>query len=571
MKNREKKIEYPYVFCPHRGRKSEVTRLRFRQPIKDIWAGFCNADEGALAILLAMALFVMSTGLSVVSAQTRATNPIIYADVPDASMIRVGDTYYMSSTTMHMNPGVPIMKSKDLINWEIVNYAYETLGDNDALNLVNGKNAYGKGSWASCLRYVDGTYYVSTFSSTTGKTYIFSTPDIEKGKWEAKSFEPSYHDNSLFFDDDGKVYLIWGAGELHMVELKKDLSGIVEGTERVLIENASAPANADIMLAAEGSQMFKIDGKYYLFNICWPRGGMRTVIVHRADNITGPYEGRLALQDKGVAQGGLISTPEGAWYAFLFQDHGAVGRIPYLVPVTWEHQWPVLGTDGKVPMTLDLPANRSLIPGIVRSDEFNRSPDDLKLPLVWQWNHNPNNDNWSVSARKGYLRLSTSRLDNDIEQAQNILTQRTIGPQCTASTAIDLSNMKNGDITGLTLFAEFYGYVGVKKEEGTLSIFMKSSTGEQPVDVKVLPDNQETIYLKAMCDYRDRRDAGFFYYSLDGHSWNPIGNELKMRYTLGHFMGYRFGLFHYATEHTGGFVDFDYFRIRDQLDAPMAN
>ncbi|MBC7390533.1 MAG: glycoside hydrolase 43 family protein, partial [Opitutaceae bacterium] len=321
----------------------------------------------------------------------KLTNPLIFADVPDMSMIRVGDTYYMSSTTMHMNPGVPIMKSKDLSNWILVNYAYDTLGNNEALDLENGKNAYGKGSWASCIRYHNGLYYVSTFSSTTGKTYIFSTNNIEKGPWKTVSFSPSYHDHSLFFDDDGRVYLIYGGGKIRMIELNADVSGIKPGAiEKVIIENANTPSGDNGGLNAEGSQLFKVKGKYYLFNISWPRGGMRTVLIHRADNINGPYEGRIGFQDMGVAQGGLIDMPDGTWFAYLFRDYGAVGRIPYLVPVKWENGWPVLGVDGKVPETLDLPASKGLIPGLVASDEFERKNGDPALPLVWQWNHNPN-------------------------------------------------------------------------------------------------------------------------------------------------------------------------------------
>ena len=175
---------------------------------------------------------------------------------------------------------------------------------------------------------------------------------------KAISFNPSYHDHSVFFDDDGRIYIIWGGGKLHLAELKPDLSGIKEGTERIFIENASAPSGDNVGLPAEGSQLFKVNGKYYLFNITWPKGGMRTVVIHRADNINGPWEGRVALQDKGVAQGGLIDTPDGRWFAYLFRDNGSVGRIPYLVPVKWEDGWPVLGINGKVPETLDLPASK---------------------------------------------------------------------------------------------------------------------------------------------------------------------------------------------------------------------
>lgn len=511
--------------------------------------------------------FVMVLGLlNPLSAQdNQARNPIIFADVPDASIVRVGNTYYMSSTTMHMSPGVPIMKSTDLVNWHLISYAYDTLASVDALNLTNGKTTYGRGSWASCIRYHAGTYYVSTFANTTGKTYIYSTQDLEKGPWKVASFSPAYHDHTLFFEDD-RVFMIYGVSKLKLLELTADASAIKLDTEEtVIIENASAPAGDNIMLGAEGSQVFKVNGKYYLFNITWPRGGMRSVIIHRADKITGPWEGRLALQDLGVAQGGLIDTPEGSWYAYLFRDYGAVGRIPYLVPVTWQDGWPVLGVDGKVPETLNLPANKSLIPGLVHSDEFDRKKNEPVLPLVWQWNHNPDNALWSVTARKGFLRLSTGRIDSSFVMARNTLTQRTIGPECTGSTLLDLSNMKEGDLTGLALLQQKYGLVGVKFENGSKAVFMMSAESGKPVEVERVPIMQQKIYLKAECDFKDRKDTAYFFYSLDGKSWVRIGSALKMSYTLPHFMGYRYGLFNYATKSTGGYADFDFFRIEDKI------
>ncbi|GAB4041595.1 glycoside hydrolase family 43 protein [Spirosoma jeollabukense] len=495
-----------------------------------------------------------------------AQNPIIFADVPDMAMIRVGNTYYMSSTTMHLSPGLPIMKSTDLVNWHMVGYAYDTLANVDALNLTNGQSTYGRGSWASSLRYHNGLYYVTTFAQTTGKTYIYITKDIEKGPWKEVSFKPAYHDHSLFFDDDGRTYLIYGAGKLRLVELTADASGVKPGTtERILIENASTPSGTGGGLPAEGSQLFKVNGKYYLFNITWPKGGMRTVVIHRADKLTGPWEGKVALQDLGVAQGGLIDTPDGRWFAYLFRDFGGVGRIPYLVPVTWEDGWPVLGETGKVPQTLNLPANKSLIPGIVNSDDFTRKKGEPALPLVWQWNHNPDNKLWSVTERKGYLRLKTGRTDTSFVLARNTLTQRTIGPECSGSTALNVSNLKEGDFAGLSLLQKNYGLVGVKVENGSRSIVMVSAGSGKPVEVQRVPMNQKTVYLKAECDFRDRTDTAHFFYSLDGKSWTAIGEPLKMPYTIPHFMGYRFGLFNYATQQTGGFADFDYFRIDNKL------
>jgi beta-xylosidase len=499
------------------------------------------------------------------SAQVKQNqNPVIFADVPDISIIRVGDTYYMSSTTMHMSPGVPIMKSKDLVNWQIVSYAYDTLASIDALTLTNGKNAYGKGSWASNIHFHNNMFYVATFSSTTGKTYIFATKDIEKGPWKTYSFSPSLHDNSLFFDDDGRIYMIYGNIKLRIVEIKADLSGIMPETDHVLIENVTLPSPPNSSLG-EGSQLFKVNGKYYLFNITWPRGGMRTVVIHRADKITGPYEGKLAFQDLGVAQGGMVDTPEGNWYAFLFRDYGSVGRIPYIIPMKWENGWPVIGVDGKVPDRLDLPENKGMIPGIVAPDEFNRRKGEAALPLVWQWNHNPDNNLWSVTARKGFMRLTTGRIDTILTTARNILTQRTIGPVCSGSTCIEVTNMKEGDFAGLCLLQRKFGQVGVKFINGTKSIIMINAQSGKPVEAESIPLKQKNVFLKAECNFTDKTDTANFFYSLDGKTWIPIGSQLKMEYSMPHFMGYRYGLFNYSTKTPGGYVDFDWFHITDQI------
>ena len=514
-------------------------------------------------IFFSILFFVMATALF--AQGKKAQNPIIFSDVPDMSMIRVGDTYYMASTTMHMCPGVPVMKSKDLVNWQMLNYAYEKLGDDDALSLINGKSNYGKGSWASSLRYHNGTYYIATYAQTTDKTYIFRTNDIEKGQWKMNEFKPGYHDCTLFFDND-RAYLITGNGRLQIVELNDDLTGVKEGgVNQVLIENASAVTEPN-MLKAEGSQLFKHDGKYYLFNISWPRGVMRTVVVNRADNLMGPWEGKIVLQDKGVAQGGIVDTPDGKWFAYMFQDHGSVGRIPFLVPMKWVDGWPVLGVNGKVPDTLDLPASKGLIPGIVNNDEFTRKKGEPALPLVWQWNHNPDNKLWSVTERKGFLRLKTGRIDSLFLKSRNTLTQRTFGPTCAGITLLDASKLKDGDFAGLCTFQRKFGVVGVKVQNGAKYVYMVSNKTDNPTEQQSIPLSQNKIYLKIECDYRNKIDIAKFFYSLDGKKWNSIGGELKMEYTLmEHFMGYRFGLYNYASKNVGGYADFDYFHIEEKI------
>jgi len=355
-------------------------------------------------------------------------------------------------------------------------------------------------------------------------------------------------------------------GRLRIIELEADLSGVKEETERVLIENASAPAGSPMGLQSEGSQLFKVNGRYYLFNICWPRGGMRTVVIHRASSLEGPWEGRLALQDKGVAQGGMVNTPDERWFAYLFRDYGSVGRIPYLVPIQWQDGWPVLGIEGKVPDELDLPTGKGLKPGIVNDDEFNRKAGEPELPLVWQWNHNPDNSLWSLSERPGYLRLKTGRIDKSFLLARNTLTQRSFGPHSSGSTLLDVSGMKDGDVAGLVALQRKFGQVGVKMEGGNKYIFMTSNKTDTPTEIERLPLKKKKVYLRIDCDYREMTDLARFYYSLNGKTWKEIGRPLKMEYTLvEHFMGYRFGLFNYATKQSGGWADFDYFRIDGQI------
>lgn len=498
-----------------------------------------------------------------------ARNPIIWADVPDIAMVRMGDTYYMSSTTMHMSPGLPIMKSNDLVNWEIVSYAYDTLADNEILRLENGKNCYGAGSWASSIRYHRGLFYVSTFSSTSGKTHVYTTGNIENGNWKEAAFEPVLHDHTLFFDDDERVYMIYGAGAIRIIELTSDASGIREnGVNQMIIPNASLVASENVGLPAEGSQLVKHNGFYYLFHITWPPNDMRTVIVHRAKEITGPYEGKIALKDRGVAQGSIIDTPEGNWYAYMFRDYGAVGRIPYIMPMKWEDDWPVLGVDGYIPDTLDIAVQEQwCVKGIVASDEFDRTPGEKPLPLCWQWNHNPDNRFWSLTDRPGFLRLTAGRVDSDPLQARNTLTQRTFGPECVASVFVDVTNMKNGDFSGMIALQKKYAFVGVKMEDSRRSVVMRNAETGEPVEIESVPLEQTGVYLKIECDFNDRTDKAYGYYSLDGENWTAIGDTLQMAYTLPHFMGYRFGLIHFATKETGGYADFDYYRIGDTITA----
>jgi len=509
----------------------------------------------------ALTLFSMAAS----SLAATVTNPLIYSDVPDISVMRVEDKYYMVSTTMHLNPGAPIMESTDLANWRTINYAHQKLGDNDLLNLTNGKSTYGDGSWASSIRYKDGVYYVLTPGRSTNKTHLYRTKDIVNGPW-TETLLPFYHDPSLHLEDDGRAFIIYGNTNISIVELNSDLSGIkAGGMNKVLVKDpAGQVAGSDFWLKAEGSHLEKINGMYYLFNICTPAGKGRTETVFRSKTLDGNYEGKIFLQDQGVAQGNIFDTPDGNWYAMLFQDCGAVGRVPWLMPMKWVDGWPVVD-GGKAPKTIDLP--NAQMPGynMVTSDEF----DEDALPLEWEWNHNPDNARWSLKDRPGFMRITTGRVDADIMNVRNQLGQRTFGPKSSAWISMDVSNMKDGDIAGISAFQKNYAYVAVKMTGTEKKFIMVNADGGTAKEIASVPFTGTTAYLRVDCDFTNKTDKATFQYSTDGTTWKALGNTLSMSYTIPHFMGYRFQMFNQATKAAGGYVDIDWFKVGADINSEI--
>lgn len=497
-------------------------------------------------------------------------NPVIWADVPDVDVIRVNDVFYMVSTSMHSMPGCPIMKSTDLVHWELVSYVFDTLEDNDAHNLKDGAGIYGKGSWACSLRYHHNTFYVCFACNDMQKTYIYRTHDIEKGEWTRTVLDALFHDPSLFFDDH-RVFILYGNGEIKIIELTEDAAAIkAGGVNRLLFETE----RTGMMLRCEGCHAYKINGMYYLFLIEWPSAGnkRRREVCYRSKELLGEYEFRIVMDDdlgyhnKGVAQGGIFDTAAGEWYAALFQDHDAVGRIPCILPVKWEDGWPVLGVNGKVAEKMETPLKLSPMVPLVISDSFDH-PEN-KLAVNWQWNHNPDNRLWSFTGRPGFLRFVTGYLAPNVLQARNTLTQRTEGPACSCSTRMEVSHMKAGDCAGLVALQYTYGSVGVKADAaGCKYIVMSVNSGDgSPDEVEQIQLPGDSVHLMMDFDFKDSRDIARFFYSFDGSTWTKIGCDLAMKYTLDHFMGYRMGLYYYATKETGGIVDYQYFHYRKGTD-----
>ena len=497
------------------------------------------------------------------------SNPVIWADVPDPDVIRVGDDFYMVSTTMHLVPGAPIMHSKDLVNWEIVSYLYDRLGDKPNYDLKEG-TVYGRGQWATSLRYHNGTYY-AYFSpnDTPYKGYVYTTSDPKKG-WTLSSRIPHFHDTSLFFYDDGKAYIFYGTGQLR--ELKPDLSDVMPGGVDMKIFERDKEENALL----EGSRVIKHDGKYYLLMISWPRGGKRRQVCYRADKITGPYEKKVILEDAFagfpyVAQGTIVDDGKGNWYGVIFQDRNGVGRVLTVMPCRWVDGWPMLGDEnGHVPATMSKPVQGYSSEGLVVSDDFSGE----KLKLNWQWNHNPMNECWSLNARKGYLRLTTGRVVDNLFVAPNTLTQRMEGPKCSGVVCMDLSGMKDGDVAGLSAFNGDAGilavtcqgsrkYLTMKTESVKLDDNNKSVTGIDRNEIQKVELTSDVIYLRLDGDFRLNKDIASFYYSYDNKGWKKIGTDFKMIFDYRRFfMGTKFALFNYATKSLGGFVDIDFFNYQ---------
>ncbi|MBN2736544.1 MAG: glycoside hydrolase 43 family protein [Spirochaetales bacterium] len=491
------------------------------------------------------------------------TNPLIYSDLPDVDVIRVDDCFYMSSTTMHMMPGIPIMRSTNLRDWEICSYVYESLEDNDAHNLLNGLNIYGKGSWATSLRFHEGRFFVCFNSNDMRRSYIYQA-DNPAGPWQRYVLNGCFHDPSLLFDTNGRVYLVYGGGDIYLVELTRDATALLPGGVHQKIISTE---KENVIVPCEGAHIYKINEEYYIFLIQWMKTGSarRRQWCYRSRDFLGPYQGRVVLDDdlgyfnRGVAQGGIVDTPSGEWCAPLFQDHDAVGRVPVLVPVMWEKGWPILGQNGKVPSKffLNLPES-SIKTGLLQSDDFSQA----SLGPHWQWNHNPDLANWSLKEHPGYLTLRVGRNVSHLLQAQNSLTQRTVGPCCSGEISLETSNMKPGDYAGIAAFQNHYGFVGVKMDkQGEKHIIMAVNQGDgQPAELESLLLHQEKVFLKIDFDFTMSRDKADFYYSLDGKEWICLGESLNMKYTLDHFMGYRVALFNYGTMESGGCVKFKYFK-----------
>ena len=483
------------------------------------------------------------------------------SDFPDPDVIRVDDIYYLVSTTMHFCPGCAILKSYDLIHWEWCGHLYDALDETDARTLSNGQSCYGKGMWAPSLRWHDGTFYVCFAVVDKGVTHIYRTRDMENGPWTLTVLSGLYYDPSLFFDGDGKAYIIHGNSTLRITELNEALTGPKPGgLDRVLAQSEHTKT-----LGYEGSHFYKINEKYYLFTIhSLPDRWMRVESCFLSDSLTGEFTGGVVFNDdqgyhgQGVAQGGVVDTFDGRWYAVFFQDRSAVGRTPVLIPMSWENGMPVIGHDGKAPQEA---ANLTTNPGhicapLAESDSF----DSPALKAMWEWNHAPDDTLWRTGS--GFLSLAAGRTDRELTGARNTLTVRCAYPVTEVTVRLDGSNLTPGGRAGLCALQYQWCAAALRRtEEGFMLSLLKKPANDQHGEI-IASDvpASETVTLKAVFDFTDMKDTVSFFYQENG-AWLPLGAPQKVSFDLNHFAGVRAGLFHYSTETAGGealFSDFEY-------------
>ena len=501
------------------------------------------------------------------------TNPLFYDEFSDPDMIRVGDYFYLTGTTMHAMPGLPVLRSTDLVNWEFMSYATPKLDFGPQFRLEDGKAIYGQGIWAPSFRYHKGTFYI--FTNVNGRgTQIYSARD-PKGPWTHREMKRNLHDLSVLFDDDGKVYVVWDHQEMKIAQLTDDLLDVLPGTEKTVFAKHQG--------MGEGAHFYKIDGKYFILSANYA-GGFRMPAA-RADSVFGPYEvkhsistdegfglaegyrlkepkppftplpGNRARQDAtAIHQGGIVLTPLGEWWGFSMADYNSVGRLLALSPVTWKDGWPYFGLPGNLgrnPRTWVKPKTSGKVAISVpyeRTDDFSARA----LKPVWQWNHAPVDGKWSLAERPGFLRLRALPASSFWE-AKNSLTQRSIGPLSSPTVVLDAAGLKEGDVAGLGLLNLPYATLGVEKTAAVLSVavFDQARDTTTRVDIKA-----SRVWLRADCDFL--LEKARFSYSVDGKTFIAIGDEFTMIFQLVTFQGVRYALFNYNTRgREGGVADFE--------------
>lgn len=492
------------------------------------------------------------------------SNPVLWEDFADLDIFRVGDTYYYSASNMHYSPGAPILRSYDLVHWEMAGHSIPVL-DFSAKYDLNGGNAYVKGTWASFLNFrkSNSTFYWGGCIEFS-KTYIYTASAVE-GPWQKHpAINNCYYDAGLLIDDDDTMYVAYGNTNISVAQLSAD------GLTQVKAQQVFAsPSNVGTI---EGSRFYKVNGNYYIW-VTHPADGQ---YVLKASSPFGPYTIREVLKGIGSPisgggvphQGGLVQTQNGAWYYMAFVDAYPGGRVPALAPITWTSDgWPTLQlVNGAWGATYPYP-NVPRPPRDVKSPTGIDSFSGTALSPEWEWNHNPDNTKWSLN---GGLRLATATVTTDLYKARNTITHRILGPSSTGTIELDIGAMHDGDIAGLALLRDSSAWVGIKKAGGAARLVMvngltmdsnwnTTGTGTEAASTAI---SGTKIWLRVAADIRPGANRqGRFSYSTDGTTFTSVGSAFTMNNAWQFFMGYRFAIFNYATTALGGAVTVKSFEL----------
>lgn len=502
-------------------------------------------------------------------------NPIIYADYSDPDVVRVGDDFYMTASSFNCVPGLPILHSKDLVNWTIISYAIDRFPD-EALYVKDGVN-HGNAVWAPSIRYHNGEFYIYYGDPDLG---IFMTKAKDpKGPWSPLKLvarKKGVIDTCPLWDEDGKAYMSWGfAGSranlksvLAVCEMAPDGESLI-GQPKIVYDGH------DVDVTIEGTKFYKRNGYYYIMS---PAGGVPTgwETILRSKSPWGPYERKVVLAQgdtdiNGPHQGGWVDTPDGGEDWFIhFQDVGAVGRIVHLNPVHWIEDWPVMGVDkdgdgcGDPVRTYKKPNVGKTYPKATpqESDEFN----DINLGLQWQWHGNPEPWWGYNNVEKGVLSLYSvpvSKNYKSLWDVPNLLLQKIPAPSFTATMKVTLTPDKryDGERTGLVVMGLDYAVLALEKTAEGFRLSEnechKADKGKTEVENAsvMLPDS--TAYLRVkMAD-----GICNFSYSLDGKKFKSIGKPFTAR--EGKWIGAKIGTFctRPKVANDGGRADIDWFRV----------
>lgn len=487
-------------------------------------------------------------------------NPVLPADFSDLDCIKVGDDYYAITSTFQFSPGMAVLHSKDLVNWDIIGHAAEDVRQIGPAMNWDVMDRYGKGIWAGSIRHHEGKFYVLFGTPDEGFFTTWATDPA--GQWAPLTNilpEAGWDDCSAIWDDDGQAYFIGTLFkdrlyESYIFNMAPDCSSIDRGSA-VLVNKGDA---------REASKLIKA-GRWYYIIYSRTGGGARYMVGKRAEDMRGPWsdEKQLAAlnkESKEPNQGGIIEGPDGKWYFFTHHGTGDwEGRAASLLPVTWVDGWPIIGEIGEdglgyMSWSGTIPAEQVRKKEVVFRDDFKGK----SLDANWEWNYFPRNDMWSLSEGSGWLRMKAVKplKGNDLKKTPNILTQRVYRtPHNEVVVKMDIRKMEEGQVAGLCHFARTYAYIGVSLSNGNHCIEFNENGETKSVGIGKV----KKIWFRSVWGLDGINQ---FSYSTDGKDFNDFGTPYQ--FTWGSYRGTRTGLFSLNESQEKGYVDIDYFEYKKE-------